>query len=269
MDSLATVILLGFFLGMRHASDPDHVIAVTNIVSQCRRVTHGALIGILWGSGHTLTILLVGSAMILFGVVIPPRIGLSMELCVALMLIILGILSLSGIIQPRNQVPTKTGELHNLSHSHHHSHGDYVHSHLHSHAPGTHGHEEEETPLSWLARTFGEMGLFQLLRPILVGIVHGLAGSAAVTLLVLTTIRRPQWAIAYLLVFGFGTIVGMMVITATISVPIAYGGNNFGRFQRYLRISSGLVSFIFGIVLGYQIGFVSGLFTSHSQWTPH
>ena len=269
MGSLTTVILLGFFLGMRHASDPDHVIAVTTIVSQRRRVTHGALIGIFWGFVHTLTILLVGAAMILFGVVIPARIGLSMELCVALMLIILGILTLSGIIQRANQVPTKIGALQDLSHAHHHSHGDYVHSHLHSHEPGTHSHEEEETPLSWLDRKFGEMGVFQLLRPILVGSVHGLAGSAAVTLLVLTTIRSPLWAIAYLLVFGVGTIVGMMVITATIAVPFAYGENKFGRFHRYLRISSGLVSLGFGILLGYQIGFVSGLFTSHPKWTPH
>ncbi len=91
--------MLGFFLGMRHATDPDHVVAITTIVSRYRRVGHAALIGSLWGLGHTLTILAVGGGIILFGWVIPTRIGLSMEFSVALMLILLGILNLTGMFQ--------------------------------------------------------------------------------------------------------------------------------------------------------------------------
>src|ERR1700729_52413 len=99
MITLLSIIALGFFLGMRHATDPDHVIAVTTIVSRQRSIRHAALIGALWGLGHTITILVVGSLIILFGIVIPPRLGLTMELSVGLMLILLGILNLSGIMQ--------------------------------------------------------------------------------------------------------------------------------------------------------------------------
>src|ERR1700688_2081426 len=96
MVTLLSIIALGFFLGMRHATDPDHVIAVTTIVSRQRSIRNAALMGVLWGLGHTITILAVGSAIILFGIVIPPRLGLTMELSVGLMLILLGVLNLSG-----------------------------------------------------------------------------------------------------------------------------------------------------------------------------
>src|SRR5579863_2129311 len=99
MTTAFAIILLGFFLGMRHATDPDHVVAVTTIVSRERTMLHATLIGALWGLGHTLTILAVGSAIILFKLTIPPRIGLTMELCVGLMLILLGALNLTGVLR--------------------------------------------------------------------------------------------------------------------------------------------------------------------------
>lgn len=267
MITLVAIVLLGFFLGMRHATDPDHVIAVTTIVSRQRTLRHAALIGALWGLGHTLTIFLVGAAIILFSVVIPPRLGLSMELSVALMLIILGLLNLTGMMRWITETFTP-GEA-TGTHSHPHRHGDYVHSHPHGHAPQAHGHGEDETPQGWLDRTFGRLGLYQALRPVIVGVVHGLAGSAAVALLVLTTIPSPLWAIAYLLVFGFGTIAGMMLITAAIAVPFAYTGRHLAHVNSYLRLASGLVSLGFGLFLVYQIGFVGGLFTGHPHWRPH
>ncbi len=94
MTSLAAVLALGFFLGMRHATDPDHVIAVSTIVSRYRRPWHAALIGIAWGIGHTLTILAVGGGIILLGWVIPARVGLSLEFSVGVMLMVLGALAL-------------------------------------------------------------------------------------------------------------------------------------------------------------------------------
>src|SRR5207249_11614834 len=133
MITVLSIIALGFFLGMRHATDADHVIAVTTIVSRQRSIRHGALIGALWGVGHTITILVVGSAIILFSLVIPPRVGLTMELSVGLMLIILGILNLTGIMSWINQnlrlAPSREGILH----SHPHSHGVLVHTHSHVH----------------------------------------------------------------------------------------------------------------------------------------
>ena len=99
MIGLLSIVALGFFLGMRHATDPDHVIAVTTIVSRYKKVGHAAVIGAFWGIGHTLTIFVVGSGIILFGWVIPTRIGLSMEFSVGLMLILLGVLNLTGMLQ--------------------------------------------------------------------------------------------------------------------------------------------------------------------------
>lgn len=266
MITLLSIIALGFFLGMRHATDPDHVIAVTTIVSRQRSIRHAALIGVLWGFGHTITILAVGSAIILFGIVIPARVGLTMELSVGLMLILLGILNLSGIMRwiTETLTPTQPGQ-----HSHPHGHGDYIHSHSHGHSPERHGHAEEDTPVGWMDRIFGRLGLYQIVRPLAVGIVHGLAGSAAVALLVLTTIRVPSWGVVYLLVFGIGTVAGMMLITAAIAVPFTLSENRFVRLNRGLGLVSGLVSLVFGLFIVYQMGFVNGLFTHHPTWVPH
>jgi high-affinity nickel permease len=266
MIPLVSIIALGFFLGMRHATDPDHVIAVTTIVSRERSIRHAALIGVLWGLGHTITILVVGSAIILFGLVIPPRLGLTMELSVGLMLILLGVLNLSGIMRWISEI---VAPLQLEQHSHAHGHGDYVHTHPHGHSPEKHGHAENATPLGWMDRAFGRLGLYQVVRPLAVGIVHGLAGSAAVALLVLTTIRVPSWAVFYLLVFGIGTVAGMMLITAAIAVPFKLSESRFVRLNRGLGLASGLVSLAFGFFIVYQIGFASGLFSPRPNWVPH
>jgi ABC-type nickel/cobalt efflux system permease component RcnA len=268
--TLVSIIVLGFFLGMRHATDPDHVIAVTTIVSRQRRVGAATLIGVLWGIGHTLTIVAVGSAIILFGVVIPPRIGLAMEFSVALMLILLGMLNLAGVMPWMTETFTPEDEHgHDESvHSHPHLHGDYVHSHAHGRTPSAHGHAEDSTPLARLDRRLRGLGLYQVLRPLVVGVVHGLAGSAAVALLVLAAIPDPLWGVVYLVVFGVGTIAGMMLITAASALPFAYTANRFARVNHYLGMTSGMVSVAFGLFLVYQIGFVDGLFTASVHWTP-
>lgn len=253
---------------MRHAMDPDHVIAVTTIVSRQRSAWSAALIGSLWGIGHTVTITVVGGLIIVFGVVIPPRIGLAMEFSVALMLILLGTLSLAGLTRRVTKMFTPGLGPDAGVHAHPHSHSDYVHTHPHGHEPGSHGHREDATPLSRLDRVFGALGAYQAIRPLAVGVVHGLAGSAAVALLVLATIRDPLWAVAYLLLFGAGTIAGMMLITAVIGLPFAYTAGRFATMHRYLGVASGLLSVGLGLFLAYQIGLGDGLFTSTPRWTP-
>jgi len=211
--TLFSILGLGFFLGMRHATDSDHVIAVTTIVSQQRKVGSAALTGISWGIGHSITLLIVGVGIILFGVVVPERLGMSLEFCVALMLILLGLLNLGGFRRRQNE-----------AHEHSHRHGSYLR-----------------------------------FRPVVVGAVHGLAGSAAVALLVLPMIREPIWAILYLLIFAAGTIAGMMLITAIIAVPITYSANRFKSFSRYIGAAAGAFSLAFGLFLVHHIGFVDGL----------
>jgi len=267
MINLLTIIGVGFVLGIRHATDPDHVIAVTTIVSRQRSIRHAGVIGILWGLGHTITIVLVGTGIIVFNLAIPARLGLAMELAVGIMLIVLGVFNLSGVtrwITERFTPEHAAG----VVHAHVHQHGGESHVHTHMHDADAHLGLDEK-PQGPCQQFLQKVGLYQLLRPLAVGIVHGLAGSAAVALLVLTTIREPRWAVAYLLVFGLGTIAGMMVITMLMGVPFAYTVHRFANFNRGLGIDSGLISIAFGLFITFQIGFVNGLFTSHPIWTPH
>ena len=113
-----------------------------------------------------------------------------------------------------------------------------------------------------------KLGLFHTLRPLFIGLVHGLAGSAAVALLVLSTIHNPKWAVLYLLIFGIGTVAGMMLITAVISLPFSFAGYKFAWLNRGLIVGSGVLSLAFGVFVCYHIGFIDGLFTSHPTWTP-
>jgi High-affinity nickel-transport protein len=267
MLSFLSVIAIGFFLGMRHATDPDHVIAVTTIVSRQNKISRAALTGIVWGIGHTITILVVGTAIILFGLVIPTRLGLSMEFSVALMLVVLGVMNVAAFVRSARSITQgKTGA---TPQSHPHSHGGHVHTHAHGRAPESHPDASDTTPLARMDRWFGRIGFYRQLRPLLVGIVHGLAGSAAVALLVLTTIRDPRWAVAYLLVFGVGTVAGMMLITMSIASAFNFFGRKHASFSVRLGLASGILSLAFGLLLVYQIGFAGGLFSGHPQWTPH
>ncbi len=257
MLGLISIVVVGFFLGMRHATDPDHVVAVTTIVSQQRSAKRAALIGIFWGLGHTLTIFIVGCAIILFNVVIPTRLGLAMEFSVSLMLILLGGWNLFSFSTTAPVV-----------HSHAHRHGGLVHTHAHVHEQAAE-HDHVDPAVDKMDRKLGRKPLYQLLRPLMVGIVHGLAGSAAVALLILATIRNTTWAIAYLLVFGIGTIAGMMLITMSIASAFRFVGDRFQTFGRRLALISGVISVAFGLVLAYEICVVQGLFGSTPHWTPH
>src|SRR5580698_3204588 len=266
MVNFLSILAVGFFLGMRHATDPDHVIAVTTIVSNQRNSMRAALIGAFWGVGHTLTIFVVGAGIILFNLVIPARIGLSMELSVAVMLIILGLVNVAGFL--RSMPGPIAAQDDGVVHEHPHNHGDFIHSHPHTHYAEGHSHPLDQAPVAWLDRVFGRVGLYQYVRPLMVGIVHGLAGSAAVALLVLSTIRDFHWAIAYLLVFGVGTIAGMTLITMSMASAFKMAGRGRQKFSRRLAFASGVISLAFGFFVAYQICFTYGLFTAHAQWTP-
>jgi high-affinity nickel permease len=261
--SFLTILIVGFLLGMRHATDPDHVVAVTTIVAKQPGIAKAGLIGVFWGLGHTFTIFLVGTLIILYEVTIPPRVGLSMELTVAAMLIVLGVLNLTGTLRwlqekytPNSPIPAAAG----LRPS------DGLASTQHTDLAAQ-VQRGGMMPQSRLHRLSG-LGLYNVLRPVAIGIVHGLAGSAAVALLVMTTIRDPWWAITYLFLFGIGTIAGMMIVTTVIAMPLALTSRRFSGWNRGMTVASGLLSLGFGLFLSYQIGFVDGLFSSRPLWTP-
>lgn len=213
IGALLSVLTLGFLLGMRHATDPDHVVAVTTIVTHQRSLGRAARTGMLWGLGHTTTVLLVGGAIVALKLqlsAIPPRVGLSLELAVAVMLVVLGLLTIAG---DDRRVSDSTA------------------------------------------------------RPMTIGFVHGLAGSAAVaTLPQVALIPDPLWAVGYLAVFGLGTIAGMMAVTASIAAPSLLAVRRFTGMNRSLRIASGMASIGFGLLLVHRIGFVNGLFTATPTW---
>jgi high-affinity nickel-transport protein len=271
---LLSLLFLGLVLGMRHATDADHVLAVATIVSRQQTLRGSALVGAAWGVGHTLTVLVVGGAIILFGVVIPPRIGLAMEFSVGMMLVLLGALTLMGAGRVIGAVPvpaaTRPGDdapgLAEM-HEHVHAHGDYIHRHRY--VPAEHGHAHERTPVATLDSLLGRHAVYWYLRPVVVGVVHGLAGSAAIALLVLSAVREPAWGLAYLSIFGVGTVAGMMMITMALSVPFRVTRARLPRLNWRLRVAAGLLSFCAGVFVVYDIGFTDGgLFSDAPAWTP-
>jgi ABC-type nickel/cobalt efflux system permease component RcnA len=254
------VAFLGLILGMRHATDADHVIAVTTIVSAEKRIGAAARIGIAWGLGHSLTIFMVGGAIILFKLTIPARLAMGMEFAVAIVLILLGISTLAQS-SPRlaRRFGFKKSNEDLFAHTHVHEHDGVAHVHPHAHAHGDeHTHDSHlltgDMPQSPFAR-----GSHQ--RAFGVGLIHGLAGSAAIALLVLSAIPNPIWGLAYLAIFGFGTIVGMALITTAIGLPISLTASRLGELNRALLAGAGALSLGYGIFLVYWIGFVDGLLT--------
>ena len=251
--SLISILLLGFVLGMRHATDADHVVAVSTIVSRERRIRSAAWIGALWGAGHTITILAVGAGIIVFTLIIPPRVGLSMEFSVGLMLVLLGWMNLRGFNKNWRSDSVQT---------------EVPSTEQHTHAEASHSHPIADHSIDTMDRWFRGWSLYQWLRPFIVGLVHGLAGSAAIALLVLTTIHNSRWAVAYLFIFGLGTIAGMMVITIAMASALNYAGARSQWINRRLSLATGFLSVAFGLFLVYQMGFHHGLFTTHPVWTP-
>jgi high-affinity nickel permease len=218
MEPLA-IIALGFVLGVRHAADPDHVVAVTAIAARDRRLLPAAFVGALWGLGHSLTILIVGGAIIVFNLTVPARVGLAFEFAVGLALAGVGAVNVFA-------------------------RGGFV--------PG-------DTP----------SGRWPRWRAFALGLVHGLAGSAAVALLVLAAVRDPRIALMYLAVFCLGTILGMMLVTVGLALPVKAAGARWPALGIPLRLVTGVLSLAFGVYIVYQVGWVEGLFQTVPHWRPH
>ncbi|MBI3635493.1 MAG: high-affinity nickel-transport family protein [Candidatus Rokubacteria bacterium] len=247
MTPLTSAVLLGFVLGLQHATDPDHLVAVATIVTRERRFRAGALVGTLWGLGHTLTLGVVGGALVVLGLAVPPAFGTGLELIVAAMLVLLGVLRLRDAVGLRNVAPDHLTSAHVADHDHDGS--EVLHSHPHSHGHDTHAHTHVHPSRGLLSALEGR-GLAW--RAVLVGAVHGLAGSAAVSLLVMATLRTPTGALLYLLVFGAGTIAGMTMLTAVMAWPVAWAAR-LAPARRVLAVGAGAGSLAFGILYAVRI----------------
>lgn len=234
--STASVLAFGLVLGLKHAVEADHLAAVTTIVSERKSILGASLVGGLWGMGHTLSLLVAGIAVILFHLRISEQTALALEFCVGLMLVALGANALRKLL--------RGGALH----LHWHRHGKHIHAHPHVHD----GVDEPDAPHT-------HHGLRLSARPFLVGMVHGLAGSAALMLLVLSTISSPLAGLLYVLVFGIGSVGGMMLMSALVGLPLRFTATRFARAHFVVRCLAGLFSLSFGLFMVYQIGIKDGL----------
>jgi nickel/cobalt exporter len=235
--STASVLALGLVFGLKHAVEADHLAAVSTIVTERKSIISSSLVGGLWGVGHTISLLIAGVAVILLHIEIGEKLALTLELGVALMLIALGINVIRKLLRRRAGI-----------HFHLHAHGGHMHTH-----PHLHDHDEKDSPATHHGLRLGK-------RPLLVGMMHGLAGSAALMLLVLSTISSPLVGMTYICVFGIGSIGGMMLMSALVSLPLRLTAERFSRANITLRGLSALFSLGFGLFMVYEIGFVQGLF---------
>jgi len=233
--SLYAAFGLGLILGIKHALDADHVIAVSTIVSERQGFKGASLIGAFWGLGHTATLFFVGLLVIGLRLTIPPRVALGLEFLVALMLISLGLSILWRSFRTERV------------HLHAHAHNPQAHTHFHLHESMEESHAH--------FHLFASMR-----RPFLVGMVHGLAGSAALMLLVLTTIPAPLAGLAYILIFGIGSVGGMLVLSSMLGLSFILAARRFALLNRWMRVVAGAASVAFGLFLGWEIGFRRGLF---------
>lgn len=233
--SLYAAFALGLILGVKHALDADHVIAVSTIVSEHKNLKWASLIGVFWGLGHTATLFAVGLFVIGLSVTISPRLALGLEFLVALMLVFLGASILWRSFRDERL------------HAHVHAHNPETHTHFHLHGTSEEDHSHPHPFRS-------------MRKPFLVGMVHGLAGSAALMLLVLTTIPSPLAGLAYIFIFGIGSVGGMLALSSMIALPFVFTARRFTLLNRWIRLVAGIASVAFGLLLGWEIGFQQGLF---------
>ena len=232
----AGVMALGFFLGLKHATEADHLAAVSTIVSERKSLWSSALIGGIWGLGHTISLTVAGIFVLLLDFQISEKTERILEFCVGMMLLFLGLNVLRKIVQG--------GNIH--FHAHEHGAREHVHPHLHEKAKA----DEKDS----------HHGFKFSPRALLIGMVHGLAGSAALMLLVIPTIESRTVGLLYILIFGIGSIGGMMLMSFLVGLPFHLTASRFNRFNSLLQGVAGLVSLAIGLMIVYEKGITEGLF---------
>ena len=229
-DATSTLGVLGFgfFLGLKHAVEADHLAAVSTIVSERRSLWNSAIVGGLWGVGHTVSLVAAGVLVLLLDFEISSETERWLELCVGVMLTLLGLNVLRKLARG------------GILHFHVHDHGGHAHAHPHLHDP---------------SQTDIHHGKRFRPQPLLIGMVHGLAGSAALMLAVIPTIRSRTLGLAYISIFGIGSIGGMMLMSFLLGLPFHLTALRFNFLNRYLQLAAGSLSIFLGLWIVYEKGF--------------
>jgi ABC-type nickel/cobalt efflux system permease component RcnA len=230
--SLLSILVLGFILGVKHAIEPDHVIAVSTIASQSKKLYRSSLAGVFWGIGHTATLFIIGIVLILMKGEITEKWAMSLEFLVGIMLVYLGVTSIRSF---------KNMHVHENDHN-----GEtvkYVHSHKYSKEQE---HRYQHKDISYV-------------KSMVVGLIHGLAGSAAMILLTMSTVKSVWEGAIYILIFGAGTVVGMLFFTTIIGIPFVLSAKKLNINKTFTQLT-GIVSTAFGIYYMYNLGVTEGLF---------
>ncbi|HEU4387473.1 MAG TPA: sulfite exporter TauE/SafE family protein, partial [Blastocatellia bacterium] len=225
--SMLSLLGIGFLLGLKHAVEADHLAAVTVIATESKSVLKSSLVGAVWGLGHTVSLSAAGIAVIVFKVTIGERIALLLEVAVGVMLITLGLNALRNLRRD------------DRVHSHEHQHAGQLHSHVHRHR---------------INDKTGAASLRRGLRPLLVGMMHGLAGSAALVLLVVATTQSAPVALAYIAVFGLGSTGGMMLVSAAVSLPFRFARGRVAGAGRWVRLAASAFSVALGLFIVFELG---------------
>jgi ABC-type nickel/cobalt efflux system permease component RcnA len=232
--SALAVLTVGLVFGLKHATEVDHVVAVSTIVSRHRNVFHSALVGALWGAGHTVTLLVIAALVLTLRIAIPETVSGWLEFGVAIMIICLGVSALRRALRKNAEVHVHQHNHDGLSHTHVHFHEDQS-----RHAPAAHSrHSHAISRLGW--------------KPALIGMMHGLAGSGALTLLVLTQISSPWIGLLYVATFGIGSIAGMLLMSGLIGLPFALTSRKLTHAHQGLQTAAAVLSICFGIWYAYQ-----------------
>lgn len=222
--STVSVLVLGFVLGLRHATEADHLAAVSTIVSEKKNLFTASVVGGLWGIGHTISLFAVGLLVILLKLQISETVENRLEAVVGVMLVLLGLNAFRKLFQAEKV------------HFHTHEHGGHAHTHVHTH--NVESKEESHHRFSP--------------RSLVVGMVHGLAGSAALMLMVVPTISSPLLAMVYILIFGIGSIGGMMLMSLLIGLPFHFTAGRFAKLNSIIRFCAGIFSVGLGVSIIYE-----------------
>lgn len=230
-SSLLAILSLGFILGIKHAIEPDHVIAVSTIASRTKKLWRSSLAGVFWGIGHTVTLFIVGIFLILMKIEIPDKWAMSLEFLVGVMIVYLGITSIFSFKK---------------IHVDEHGHEGEQHRHFYDTKDTEHIQSNKHRDISYI-------------KSMIIGFVHGLAGSAAMAILTMSMVNNVLEGAIYMVVFGIGTIIGMLLCTTIIGIPFVVSTNKIVA-NKVLTQITGVISIVFGFYYMYNLGITEGLF---------